>query len=139
MARRTICRSRRNPHPSLPRRVLPPRPPRLQPKSSRPRHPSRRPCTTQNSLEIKNLLTKSARNPPLPCRPRRPSHRHPHGPRSLKTHRPLGRFHERLSSHAECSPCLLPKCPLDHRCLLDLSVDEVTDSLVRLFNSLAAA
>lgn len=42
------------------------------------------------------------------------------GPHSPITDRPLGKIHQNLSTFAECSPCNLAKCPLDHRCLYEL-------------------
>jgi heptosyltransferase-2 len=31
-----------------------------------------------------------------------------------------------VREHAECSPCLLRECPIDHRCMTRVSVDRVT-------------
>ncbi|GHC54752.1 lipopolysaccharide heptosyltransferase II [Roseibacillus persicicus] len=54
------------------------------------------------------------------------------GPHSPRTHRPLGKIHEVLTTYAECSPCHLAKCPLDHRCLNELSVETVTEAVKRV-------
>ena len=54
------------------------------------------------------------------------------GPHSPLSHRPLGRIHEVLTTHAECSPCNLTKCPLDHRCLNELTPEIVTQATIRL-------
>jgi len=56
------------------------------------------------------------------------------GPHSPITHRPLGRIHEVLTTHAECSPCNLKKCPLDHRCLNELTPEAVTQATIRLLD-----
>jgi len=57
------------------------------------------------------------------------------GPNDPDWRRPLGRQNTILRHKVECSPCLLPKCPLDLRCQLELSVDSVSAGL---HNALAA-
>lgn len=57
------------------------------------------------------------------------------GPHSPLTHRPLGRIHEVLTTHAECSPCNLRKCPLDHRCLQELTPEAVTKAVSRVLKA----
>ena len=47
------------------------------------------------------------------------------GPNDPAWRRPLGRRHSAVRRHVECAPCLLPKCPLDLRCQLELDVDRV--------------
>lgn len=54
------------------------------------------------------------------------------GPQGPSTHRPLGKIHEVLTTYAECSPCHLGKCPLDHRCLNELSVATVSAAVERI-------
>ncbi len=51
------------------------------------------------------------------------------GPQGSRTHRPLGKIHQVLSTYAECSPCHLAKCPLDHRCLQELSPARVAEAV----------
>ena len=51
------------------------------------------------------------------------------GPHDPRTHRPLGKIHQVLTTHAECSPCHLSKCPLDHRCLEELSPETVAQAV----------
>jgi heptosyltransferase-2 len=51
------------------------------------------------------------------------------GPNDPDWRRPLGRQNTILRHKVECSPCLLPKCPLDLRCQHELSVDAVTSML----------
>ncbi|MDP0492073.1 MAG: glycosyltransferase family 9 protein [Verrucomicrobiota bacterium JB023] len=45
------------------------------------------------------------------------------GPHAPGTERPLGRIHASLTTHAECSPCRLRECPLDHRCLEEITAE----------------
>lgn len=47
------------------------------------------------------------------------------GPNQVDWHRPLGKIHRVIHEHVACSGCLLNKCPLDHRCLQELSVEKV--------------
>lgn len=51
------------------------------------------------------------------------------GPRARDVHRPLGTIHQPLAMHVECSPCNLAKCPLDHRCLNELSPERVAEAV----------
>lgn len=60
------------------------------------------------------------------------------GPHSPLTHRPLGRIHEVLTTHAECAPCNLAKCPLDHRCLRDLTPETVAQAILRVLKASVA-
>lgn len=61
------------------------------------------------------------------------------GPQSPPTHRPLGKIHRVLTTHAECSPCDLPKCPLDHRCLKEIMPETVLTAVEDLLASSAQA
>jgi len=54
------------------------------------------------------------------------------GPGHPDVRRPLGRIHRTLNAHVACSPCAMPKCPLDHRCLLELSANHVSTELAGL-------
>jgi ADP-heptose:LPS heptosyltransferase len=47
------------------------------------------------------------------------------GPNDPAWKRPLGRRHATVRRHVECTPCLLPKCPLDHRCQQELETTRV--------------
>ncbi|MCX7887612.1 MAG: lipopolysaccharide heptosyltransferase II, partial [Verrucomicrobiae bacterium] len=40
-----------------------------------------------------------------------------------------------LRRAVECSPCFLRRCPIDFRCMMGLSVDEVTGAVLRLFGA----
>lgn len=51
------------------------------------------------------------------------------GPNEPEWRRPLGAQSLVIREHVACSPCYLAKCPLDHRCQLEVSVDTVVASL----------
>jgi ADP-heptose:LPS heptosyltransferase len=50
------------------------------------------------------------------------------GPNDPQWKRPLGRRHHTVRHHVECAPCLLPRCPLDQRCQLELTADKVWEA-----------
>lgn len=52
------------------------------------------------------------------------------GPNDPTWKRPLGRRHRTLHHHVECSPCLLPRCPLDQRCQQELTAHKVWDTFL---------
>jgi heptosyltransferase-2 len=39
---------------------------------------------------------------------------------------PTGELAHVVREHAECSPCLLRECPIDHRCMTSVEVPRVT-------------
>jgi heptosyltransferase-2 len=45
---------------------------------------------------------------------------------------PSGRSAAVVREHAECSPCLLRNCPIDHRCMTRVTVDRVTEAALKL-------
>jgi heptosyltransferase-2 len=47
------------------------------------------------------------------------------GPTNEKTTRPIGS--EIIRKKVECAPCMLRKCPIDHRCMKSISAKEVFD------------
>lgn len=51
------------------------------------------------------------------------------GPNDPAWKRPLGRKHRVIRHHVECAPCLLPSCPLDRRCQMELALSEVLAAL----------
>lgn len=55
------------------------------------------------------------------------------GPNEPEWRRPLGRIHRIIRRHVPCSGCLLNKCPLDHRCLDDITTEEALEELRDLF------
>jgi ADP-heptose:LPS heptosyltransferase len=51
------------------------------------------------------------------------------GPGNLPRWAPLDtELHTVLHKGVDCSPCMHRECPIDHRCLLWISVDEVVDA-----------
>lgn len=59
------------------------------------------------------------------------------GPNEPAWRRPLGRQHTILQHKVECAPCLLAKCPLDLRCQLELTVDDVSTRVLEALASCA--
>ena len=49
---------------------------------------------------------------------------------------PLARV---IRAHAECSPCLLRECPIDHRCMTGVTAAHVADVALELWEESAAA
>jgi hypothetical protein len=45
---------------------------------------------------------------------------------------PAGPLAHVVREHAECSPCLLRDCPIDHRCMTRVSVDRVAAAAAQL-------
>jgi heptosyltransferase-2 len=43
-----------------------------------------------------------------------------------------------LNKKVECSPCLLRECPIDHRCMTRITVDEVYERTLQMLNSPAS-
>lgn len=54
------------------------------------------------------------------------------GPNEPAWKRPLGKIHEVVRHHVACSPCFLDKCPLDHRCLSEISEAEVLEEVRKI-------
>lgn len=46
---------------------------------------------------------------------------------------PAGPFARVVREHAECSPCLLRECPIDHRCMTRVSAQTVAGAAVQLW------
>ena len=45
---------------------------------------------------------------------------------------PLGVGHRILRHHVECSPCFLRECPLDFRCMREITVSEVATAILQM-------
>ena len=43
---------------------------------------------------------------------------------------PLGSNHRILRHHVECSPCFLRECPIDFRCMKEVTASEVTEAVL---------
>jgi heptosyltransferase-2 len=50
------------------------------------------------------------------------------GPTNAETTRPFSFNAEVIRKDVECSPCMLRDCPIDHRCMTRISVDEVFEA-----------
>ncbi|MBK1854396.1 hypothetical protein JO972_05475 [Verrucomicrobiaceae bacterium 5K15] len=59
------------------------------------------------------------------------------GPNEPSWKRPLGKQSQALREHVACSPCFLPKCPLDMRCQDAVSVEMVSEALLDAMNDRA--
>lgn len=57
------------------------------------------------------------------------------GPTDSRTTSPFGSGHTIVRHPVECSPCLLRECPIDHRCMTRISVDEVYEAAVKQLES----
>ncbi|MEO6051821.1 MAG: lipopolysaccharide heptosyltransferase II [Pyrinomonadaceae bacterium] len=59
------------------------------------------------------------------------------GPTNPETTRPFSENAEIIRKDVECSPCMLRACPIDHRCMTWISVDQVFDATEGIFNAKA--
>lgn len=57
------------------------------------------------------------------------------GPTNEKTTQPIGS--EIIRRQVECAPCMLRSCPIDHRCMTQISPDEVFERVRKIFNAKA--
>jgi heptosyltransferase-2 len=57
------------------------------------------------------------------------------GPTNPVTTRPFSDIAEVLKTDVECSPCMLRECPIDHRCMNRVSVEQVHDAAIAKLNS----
>jgi heptosyltransferase-2 len=51
---------------------------------------------------------------------------------------PTGPLARVVREHAECSPCLLRECPIDHRCMTRVSTEQVAAAALQLWEESAA-
>ncbi len=58
------------------------------------------------------------------------------GPTDHRTTSPFQDPYAIVRNSVECSPCLLRECPIDHRCMTNVSVDDVVISAEQLISSL---
>ena len=52
------------------------------------------------------------------------------GPTDWRTTAPFGTGHALVRQPVDCSPCLLRECPIDHRCMTRVTVDEVYQAAI---------
>lgn len=57
------------------------------------------------------------------------------GPTDPQRSAPLGRDLRLLTAGSFCQPCGYRRCPLDHRCMIDLAVDRVFEAVAELWES----
>lgn len=50
------------------------------------------------------------------------------GPTDFRTTSPVGETHQIVREPVECSPCLLRECPIDHRCMTRVTVEQVYEA-----------
>ena len=53
------------------------------------------------------------------------------GPTDWRTTSPFGSAHAIVRQPVDCAPCLLRECPIDHRCMTRVTVDQVYESRQR--------
>lgn len=53
------------------------------------------------------------------------------GPTDWRTTAPYGTGHALVRRPVECAPCLLRECPIDHRCMTGVTVDDVYEAAVK--------
>jgi heptosyltransferase-2 len=56
------------------------------------------------------------------------------GPTNPLTTRPYARTAEILRHPPDCAPCMLRDCPIDHRCMTAISVDEVLEKAKKMLS-----
>jgi heptosyltransferase-2 len=56
------------------------------------------------------------------------------GPTNPLTTRPFSPVAEILRNPPDCAPCMLRDCPIDHRCMTAITIDEVFEQAVLLIN-----
>jgi heptosyltransferase II len=54
------------------------------------------------------------------------------GPTDWRTTSPYGQEHALLRHPVDCAPCMLRECPIDHRCMTGVTVEQVYDAAVKL-------
>lgn len=58
------------------------------------------------------------------------------GPTDWRTTSPYGKNHALVRQPVDCAPCLQRECPIDHRCMTGISVDQVVEAAEKLFGSI---
>jgi heptosyltransferase-2 len=53
------------------------------------------------------------------------------GPTDWRTTSPFGSAHAIIRQPVDCAPCLLRECPIDHRCMTRVSVDQVYEAATK--------
>ncbi len=58
------------------------------------------------------------------------------GPTDWRTTSPYGANHALVRHPVDCAPCMLRECPIDHRCMTGVSVDQVYEAAVERLSGL---
>ena len=53
------------------------------------------------------------------------------GPTDWRTTSPFGNAHAIVREPVDCAPCLLRECPIDHRCMTRVTVDQVYEAAIK--------
>ncbi len=61
------------------------------------------------------------------------------GPTDWRTTSPFGSAHTIVRQPVDCAPCLLRECPIDHRCMTRVTVDQVYDAAVNQVRGLSGS
>ena len=58
------------------------------------------------------------------------------GPTDWRTTSPFGNAHAIVRQPVDCAPCLLRECPIDHRCMTRVTVDQVHEAATKQLSGL---
>ena len=61
------------------------------------------------------------------------------GPTDWRTTSPFGSAHAIVRQPVDCAPCLLRECPIDHRCMTGVTVDQVHEAAVKQIPGLSGS
>jgi heptosyltransferase-2 len=61
------------------------------------------------------------------------------GPTDWRTTSPFGSVHAIVRQPVDCAPCLLRECPIDHRCMTWLTVDQVYEAATKQLTGLSGS
>ncbi len=61
------------------------------------------------------------------------------GPTDWRTTSPFGSAHAIVRQPVDCAPCLLRECPIDHRCMTRVTVDQVYEAATKQMTGLSGA
>jgi heptosyltransferase-2 len=59
------------------------------------------------------------------------------GPTDWRTTSPFGEAHAIVREPVDCAPCLLRECPIDHRCMTRVSVEQVYEAATQQLNGVS--
>jgi len=61
------------------------------------------------------------------------------GPTDWRTTSPFGDIHAIVREPVDCAPCLLRECPIDHRCMTRVSVEQVYEAATKQLSGLSGS